>query len=184
MRQVISGVDLMRHPKYNKGLAFSDSERDRLYLRGLLPPVTLSQVGPLACSLGARDGIGAMGQAVPARPAAAGHAVTGVQGRTRVVWIEKEGGEGRGLPGPGVLLGPMSTGSEKRTGPRCVCQAYAPAMAQAQEVQLERTMLNIRSKESDLEKYIYLQGLQVGWAVQGLRLGQHMGSVMKGSVTS
>lgn len=26
------------------GLAFSDSERDRLYLRGLLPPVTLSQV--------------------------------------------------------------------------------------------------------------------------------------------
>jgi len=71
VRQVISGVDLMRHPKYNKGLAFSDSERDRLYLRGLLPPVTLSQ-----------------------------------------------------------------------------------------EVQLERTMLNIRSKDSDLEKYIYLQGLQ------------------------
>lgn len=30
-----------------------------------------------------------------------------------------------------------------------------------QEVQLERTMLNIRSKESALEKYIYLQGLQV-----------------------
>ena len=33
----------MRHPKYNKGLAFSDSERDRLYLRGLLPPAILSQ---------------------------------------------------------------------------------------------------------------------------------------------
>eukprot|EP00878_Enallax_costatus_P035361 GHUV01039396.1.p1 GENE.GHUV01039396.1~~GHUV01039396.1.p1 ORF type:complete len:194 (+),score=27.77 GHUV01039396.1:227-808(+) len=43
VRQVISGVDLMRHPKYNKGLAFSDSERDRLYLRGLLPPAVLSQ---------------------------------------------------------------------------------------------------------------------------------------------
>ncbi|GIL57212.1 hypothetical protein Vafri_12415 [Volvox africanus] len=71
VRQVISGVDLMRHPKYNKGLAFSDMERDRLYLRGLLPPAVLSQ-----------------------------------------------------------------------------------------EVQLERTLLNIRSKDSDLEKSTYLQGLQ------------------------
>eukprot|EP00955_Chlamydomonas_euryale_P038749 351182-Chlamydomonas_euryale.AAC.4 len=44
VRQVISGVDLMRHPKYNKGMAFSDAERDRLYLRGLLPPAVLSQV--------------------------------------------------------------------------------------------------------------------------------------------
>ncbi len=61
-----------RNPKYNKGLAFSDSERDRLYLRGLLPPVTLSQ-----------------------------------------------------------------------------------------EVQLERTMLNIRSKASVMDKYVYLQNLQV-----------------------
>lgn len=67
----------MRHPKYNKGLAFTDSERDRLYLRGLLPPVTLSQ-----------------------------------------------------------------------------------------EVQLERTMLNIRSKKTELEKYTYLQGLQVRLVVQ------------------
>ncbi len=71
VRQVISGVDLMRHPKYNKGLAFSDAERDRLYLRGLLPPAVLSQ-----------------------------------------------------------------------------------------EVQLERTMLNIHSKDSNLEKLTYLQGLQ------------------------
>jgi hypothetical protein len=71
VRQVISGVDLMRHPKYNKGLAFSETERDRLYLRGLLPPAVLSQ-----------------------------------------------------------------------------------------EVQLERTVLNIRSKDSDLEKYTYLTSLQ------------------------
>lgn len=70
VRQVISGVDLMRHPKYNKGLAFSEAERDRLYLRGLLPPAVLSQ-----------------------------------------------------------------------------------------EVQLERAVLNIRSKESDLDKYTYMSSL-------------------------
>ncbi len=126
MRQVISGVDLMRcvgappwhalhescarcsaltppcrqrsqrrHPKYNKGLAFSDSERDRLYLRGLLPPVTLSQ-----------------------------------------------------------------------------------------EVQLERTMLNIRSKSNDLEKYLYLQGLQVrscrGAAGEALLLAGAAGDYSRG----
>ncbi|KAG1667045.1 hypothetical protein FOA52_000406 [Chlamydomonas sp. UWO 241] len=71
VRQVISGVDLMRHPKYNKGMAFSDAERDRLYLRGLLPPAVLSQ-----------------------------------------------------------------------------------------EVQLERIMLNIRGKDNDLDKYVYLSSLQ------------------------
>jgi hypothetical protein len=96
VRQVISGVDLMGHPKYNKvtpgrrefgshpgwttvpdrargrlrlrpsrvgdarvnaalnqpacllccaqGMAFTESERERLYLRGLMPPAILSQV--------------------------------------------------------------------------------------------------------------------------------------------
>ena len=43
MCAVVSGVDIQRHPKYNKGLAFSDAERDQLYLRGLLPPAVLSQ---------------------------------------------------------------------------------------------------------------------------------------------
>lgn len=43
VRSVVSGVGLMRNSKYNKGLAFSREERDRLYLRGLLPPATLSQ---------------------------------------------------------------------------------------------------------------------------------------------
>lgn len=43
VRSVISGVDLMRDARYNKGLAFSQKERDRLYLRGLLPPAVLSQ---------------------------------------------------------------------------------------------------------------------------------------------
>ncbi|DBB14358.1 TPA: NADP-dependent malic enzyme 1 [Trebouxia sp. C0006] len=43
VRSVISGADLCRNPKYNKGLAFTETERDRLYLRGLLPPAILSQ---------------------------------------------------------------------------------------------------------------------------------------------
>lgn len=33
----------MRDPRYNKGLAFTDKERDSHYLTGLLPPVVLSQ---------------------------------------------------------------------------------------------------------------------------------------------
>ena len=31
---MISGVELLRSPKYNKGMAFTEQERDRLYLRG------------------------------------------------------------------------------------------------------------------------------------------------------
>lgn len=40
---VASGCALLRDPSYNKGLAFTEIERDRHYLRGLLPPVHLSQ---------------------------------------------------------------------------------------------------------------------------------------------
>ncbi|XP_010536224.1 PREDICTED: NADP-dependent malic enzyme 2 [Tarenaya hassleriana] len=40
---VASGYSLMRDPRYNKGLAFTDKERDAHYLTGLLPPVVLTQ---------------------------------------------------------------------------------------------------------------------------------------------
>ncbi|KAL6984741.1 malate dehydrogenase (oxaloacetate-decarboxylating) (NADP(+)) [Sarracenia purpurea var. burkii] len=40
---VASGYSLLRNPRYNKGLAFTEKERDAHYLRGLLPPVVGSQ---------------------------------------------------------------------------------------------------------------------------------------------
>ncbi|XP_042051075.1 NADP-dependent malic enzyme [Salvia splendens] len=40
---VASGYSLLRDPHHNKGLAFTEKERDAHYLRGLLPPVVISQ---------------------------------------------------------------------------------------------------------------------------------------------
>ncbi|KAG5065710.1 hypothetical protein JHK86_009441 [Glycine max] len=40
---VASGCSLLRDPRYNKGLAFTEGERDAHYLRGLLPPAVFNQ---------------------------------------------------------------------------------------------------------------------------------------------
>ena len=58
VRTVISGVELLRNPRYNKGMAFSEDERDRLYLRGThTPPQSRAhggaqQTGPLSVTHG------------------------------------------------------------------------------------------------------------------------------------
>ncbi|XP_020676953.1 NADP-dependent malic enzyme isoform X2 [Dendrobium catenatum] len=38
-----SGYTLLRDPHHNKGLAFTEKERDAHYLRGLLPPISINQ---------------------------------------------------------------------------------------------------------------------------------------------
>ncbi|XP_008791442.1 NADP-dependent malic enzyme-like isoform X2 [Phoenix dactylifera] len=40
---VASGYSMLRDPRHNKGLAFTEKERDSHYLRGLLPPAVVSQ---------------------------------------------------------------------------------------------------------------------------------------------
>lgn len=38
-----SGYTMLRDPQFNKGLAFTEKERDAHYLRGLLPPTVICQ---------------------------------------------------------------------------------------------------------------------------------------------
>jgi malate dehydrogenase (oxaloacetate-decarboxylating)(NADP+) len=48
----LRGTDLLHNPRFNKGTAFTDAERDALQLRGLLPPRVLTQKEQQARVLG------------------------------------------------------------------------------------------------------------------------------------
>ncbi len=50
-RRRLFGIDLLHHPRYNKGTAFTEAERDALGLRGLLPPHVFSLEEQAARSL-------------------------------------------------------------------------------------------------------------------------------------
>jgi malate dehydrogenase (oxaloacetate-decarboxylating)(NADP+) len=43
MTAMPTGIGLLQDPSFNKGTAFTEAERDKLHLRGLLPPHVLSQ---------------------------------------------------------------------------------------------------------------------------------------------
>ncbi len=45
------GMDVLHDPLWNKGMAFTHSERDRMGLRGLLPPIVKSQAQQIARAL-------------------------------------------------------------------------------------------------------------------------------------
>src|ERR1700747_2792714 len=50
-RAFVSGVDLLHDPSLNKGVAFTERERDALALRGLLPPRVSTQQEQVARTL-------------------------------------------------------------------------------------------------------------------------------------
>jgi len=82
VRTVISGVELLRNPKYNKGMAFTEQERDRLYLRGARPPAgaALANAGLSRLTTATRDAPAPRAAAAPRRGLRAG---LGVGARAR-----------------------------------------------------------------------------------------------------
>jgi hypothetical protein len=42
-RQILHGIEVLRNPKFNKGMSFTTAERRELRIEGLLPPVVITQ---------------------------------------------------------------------------------------------------------------------------------------------
>jgi hypothetical protein len=42
-RQILHGIEVLRNPKFNKGMSFTTEERKELRIEGLLPPVVITQ---------------------------------------------------------------------------------------------------------------------------------------------